>query len=46
MLGYVLGEIPIVKQNLEKAVLLVILISVAPIVFEAVKAARKPARSG
>jgi membrane-associated protein len=45
MLGYVLGEIPIVKQNLEKAVLLVILISVAPIVVEALKAARKPARS-
>jgi membrane-associated protein len=45
MLGYVLGEIPIVKQNLEKAVLLVILISVAPIVIEAFKASRKPARS-
>jgi membrane-associated protein len=45
MLGYVLGGIPIVKQNLEKAVLLVILISVAPIVVEALKASRKPARS-
>ncbi len=45
MLGYVLGGIPIVKQNLEKAVLLVILISVAPIVVEAWKASRKPARA-
>jgi membrane-associated protein len=45
MLGYLLGGIPIVKQNLEKAVLLVILISVAPIIVEAVKAARRPAPS-
>jgi membrane-associated protein len=45
MLGYGLGGIPIVKQNLEKAVLLVILISVAPIVVETLKASRKPARS-
>jgi membrane-associated protein len=45
MLGYELGGIPIVKQNLEKAVLLVILLSVAPIVIEALKASRKPARS-
>jgi membrane-associated protein len=45
MLGYGLGGIPIVKQNLEKAVLLVILISIAPLIFEALKASRKPARS-
>jgi membrane-associated protein len=45
MLGYVLGGIPIVKQNLEKAVLLVILLSVAPIIVEALKASRKPAQS-
>lgn len=45
MLGYLLGGIPIVKQNLEKAVLLVILISVAPIVIEAIRASRKPAAS-
>jgi membrane-associated protein len=45
MLGYLLGGIPIVKQNLEKAVLLVILLSIAPIVIEAIKASRKPAAS-
>jgi membrane-associated protein len=45
MLGYMLGGIPIVKQNLEKAVLLVILISIAPMIIEAIKAARKPAAS-
>ncbi len=45
MLGYLLGGIPIVKQNLEKAVLLVILLSIAPVVIEAIKASRKPAPS-
>ncbi len=43
MLGYLLGEIPLVKQNLEKAVLLIILISVAPMIVEAVKSWRKSA---
>ena len=42
MLGYLLGGVPIVKQHLEKVVLLVILISVLPIVVEGVKALRKP----
>ena len=37
MLGYVLGGIPIVKQNLEKAVLLVILISIGPADFRSLK---------
>ena len=41
MLGYVLGGVPIVKQHLEKVILLIILISVAPVVIEAVKAYRK-----
>lgn len=36
-LGYVLGDIPIVKQNLEKAVLLVIFISILPIIIEGYK---------
>lgn len=43
MLGYLLGEIPLVKQNLEKAVLLVILISIAPMILEALKSWRKSA---
>jgi membrane-associated protein len=42
MLGYLLGGVPIVKQHLEKVILLIILISVAPMIAEAVKAYRKP----
>jgi len=42
MLGYGLGGISIVKQNLEKVILAIILISVAPVILEAVKAYRKP----
>jgi membrane-associated protein len=41
MLGYGLGGVPIVKQHLEKVILLIILISVAPMIAEAVKAYRK-----
>ena len=41
MLGYLLGGVPIVKQHLGKVVLLIILISVAPVVVEGVKAYRK-----
>jgi len=38
MLGYLLGGVPIVKQHLEKVILLIILISVAPLILEALKA--------
>ena len=41
MLGYVLGGVPIIKQHLEKVVVLIILVSVAPMIAEAVKAYRK-----
>jgi membrane-associated protein len=41
MLGYRLGGVPIVKQHLEKVILLIILISVAPVVVEGLKAYRK-----
>jgi len=41
MLGYGLGGVPIVKQHLEKVILLIILISVAPMIAEAVKVYRK-----
>jgi membrane-associated protein len=45
MLGYALGNVPVVRQHFEKAVLLIIFISVLPIVFEVYKARRKrPAR--
>ena len=36
-----LGGVPIVKQHLEKVVLLIILVSIAPMIAEAVKAYRK-----
>jgi membrane-associated protein len=42
MLGYLLGEVPLVKRHLEKVVLLVIFVSVLPVIAEAVKAYRKP----
>ncbi|HTM49918.1 MAG TPA: VTT domain-containing protein [Bryobacteraceae bacterium] len=41
MLGYGLGGIPIIKQHLEKVILLIIFLSVAPMLAEAVKAYRK-----
>lgn len=41
MLGFLLGGVPIVKQHLEKVILLIILISVAPVVVEGVKTYRK-----
>jgi membrane-associated protein len=42
MLGYALGGVPVVKQHLEKVILLIILISVAPVIAEGIKAYRKP----
>jgi membrane-associated protein len=41
-LGYVLGGVPIVKQHLEKVIVLIVLLSVAPMLAEGVKAYRKP----
>ena len=41
-LGYVLGEIPLVKRHLEKVILLIIFVSVLPLLAEGVKAYRKP----
>jgi hypothetical protein len=41
MLGYSLGSIPLVKQNFDKAILLVIFISLIPVFIEAYKARRK-----
>ncbi len=44
LLGYFLGNVPIVKNNLERAVLVVIFISILPIIFEMVKSRfHKPA---
>lgn len=43
ILGYFLGEIQFVKDNLEKFVLGIVFVSVLPIVFETIKARRKKA---
>lgn len=42
MLGYVLGGVPLIKQHLEKVILLIIFLSVLPVVAEGIKAYRKP----
>jgi membrane-associated protein len=41
MLGYTLGSVPLVRANFEKVVILIILVSLAPVLFEALKARRK-----
>jgi len=40
-LGYLLGGVPLVKQHLEKVILLIIFVSVTPMIAEAIKAYRK-----
>lgn len=42
LLGYYLGNIPVVKANLEKAVLGVVFLSVLPIIFELVREKLRP----
>jgi membrane-associated protein len=44
MLGYFLGQVEVVEQNLEIAILLVVAISVTPMVIEIVKARREKRR--
>jgi membrane-associated protein len=47
MMGYYLGNIPLVRAHFEKVIIGIILVSVLPIVFEAVKAFRsKPVKPG
>ncbi len=41
MLGYLLGGIPIVKQNFDKAIILIILLSLLPTLIEVLKARRE-----
>ncbi len=41
MLGYWLGRIPIVKQNFDKAIILIILLSLLPTIIEVLKARRE-----
>jgi len=42
MLGYELGEVPLVRQNFDKVILLIIFVSLLPTIIEVVKARRAP----
>jgi len=44
LLGYFFGQIPFVKQHIEKAIILIILLSVAPVVLHAWKSRRSQTR--
>jgi membrane-associated protein len=44
LLGYFFGQLPFVKQHIEKAIILIILLSVAPVVLHAWKSRRRHAR--
>lgn len=45
MVGYMLGSVPLVRAHFEKVILGIILVSVLPVVFEAIKARRSSKRS-
>ncbi len=46
LLGYTLGSVPFVRRHFEKAIFLIIFVSLLPILLEAVKARRKKGRAG
>jgi membrane-associated protein len=47
MLGYWLGNVPLIRAHFEKVILTIIFVSVLPVVFELIKSARtKPVRTG
>jgi membrane-associated protein len=43
MLGYKLGTVPFIRQNFEKVVALIIVLSLMPVIMEAIKARRRTA---
>jgi membrane-associated protein len=45
LLGYFFGQIPFVKQHIEKAIILIIILSVAPVVLHAWKSRKLQARA-
>ncbi|MBC6446765.1 VTT domain-containing protein [Actinokineospora xionganensis] len=45
VLGYFLGQIPFVHENLEMMILLIVFISILPIIFEVLKARREKKRT-
>lgn len=46
VIGYYLGQIPVVHNNLEVAILLIVAVSVVPMVVEFLRARRKARRAG
>lgn len=45
-LGYFLGNIPIIEKNLDKAVLLIVLLSILPMIIHAVKERKRKPKTG
>jgi membrane-associated protein len=45
MLGYKLGGVQVVRQNFDKVILLIIVVSLLPTIIEVVKARRQPKRA-
>jgi membrane-associated protein len=43
--GYLLGNVPFVKQHFEKVIILIVVVSVLPVVWEVWKARRSPKAS-
>ena len=44
LLGYFVGDIPLVRRHFEKVVILIVLVSVLPVVFEVIKSRRAKVR--
>ena len=40
MLGYLIGNVPVIKNNLEYAIILIVVVSVVPIAIHRLKARR------
>ena len=45
MLGYLIGNVPVIKNNLEYAIILIVIVSTAPIVIHRLKARRDARRA-
>jgi membrane-associated protein len=41
MLGYALGNVPLVRQHFEKAIIVIVFLSITPILYEAIRAWRR-----
>ena len=43
VLGYLIGNVPVIKKNLEYAIILIVIVSVVPIAIHRLKARRQAA---